>query len=208
MDHLWGTQERHGEGDARGTDTQQRPRARGQEAGVVLTHARAWGRVLGQLGQPQGGRGAGWVETGARDILREVRSGPPCPGKGQGAVLEGGIWREPWLRAALPGPPSTQRAPEKVQQPPCLPRKLGAHGGGAPLQPGRKGQATAGEGTAEWTVQRRWPGRGGTCSRHVGLGSGLGRPAQPSQAAARYGARRASLGVPGPGLPPHLGYSR
>ena len=59
-----------------GTDMQQRPRASdlsGQEDGIVLTHAGAWERVLGQLGQPQGGRGAGQVEVGARDILREVR---------------------------------------------------------------------------------------------------------------------------------------
>ena len=32
-------------------------------------------------------------------------------------------------------------------------------------------------------VQRRWQGRGGTWSRHTGLGSGLGRPAQLSQEA-------------------------
>ena len=155
------------------------------------------------------GRPGSWL--GGDGSPRHLAGGPlrsTLPRERPGCCARRGDLERALAEGCPPGTPEHPRAPEKVQQPPCLPRKLGAHGGGAPLQPGRKGQATAGEGTAEWTVQRRWPGRGGTCSRHVGLGSGLGRPAQPSQAAARYGARRASLGVPGPGLPPHLGYSR
>lgn len=84
--------------------------------------------------------------------------------------------------------------------------------GGAPLPPRWKGQAPAGEEMADGQSAKEGQGRGGAWSRRTGLGSGLRRPAQLpqealtpwAQATAHCGARRASPGVPSPGLPPYL----
>lgn len=160
---------------------------------------------------PGGGGSLGHLVGGPlRSVLARARWGC-CAGKG---VLDTAL-----AEGCPPGTPENPRVPEKVQQPPGLPWKGGVCGGGAPLQPRWKGQATAGEGTAEWT-KCRGGGRGG---RHLeqahgaGLGAGETCTAVPggpealtpcAQAAARCGARRASLVVRGPGLPPHLGLSR
>ena len=207
VEHLRGTWGRHGEGDARGMDTQQRPRASGQEAGVVLTHAGAWGRVLGQLGQPRGGRGGGSPGHLAggplRSILARARPGC-CAGK---TVLKRAL-----AEGCPPGTPEHPCAPEKVQQPPRRPGKVGVRSGGAPLPPRRKGQASAEEGMADGQSAKEVAGAGRHLEQAHGAGvrageTGAAVPGGPDALATGSGplrSRAASPVVPGPGLPPHL----
>ena len=202
------------EGDARGTDMQQRPRASdlsGQEDGIVLTHAGAWERVLGQLGQPQGGRGAGSPGHLAGGPLRSVLARASL-----GCCAVKGVLERALAEGCPPRTPEHPRVPEKVQQLPHLPRKVGVCSEGALCGPDGRAKPLLQRGRLNGQSAEEVAGAGGTWSRQMGLGSRLEKPAQLSQealtpwgqAVARCGARRASLVVCGPGLLPHMGLNR
>ena len=80
--------------------------------------------MLRQLGQPWEAHGGLWSGPGVgrspqtSSRRTQVHSKQGKAGAPEHALLEAGLWREPWQRAAFAGTPWHQHDPEKARQPP------------------------------------------------------------------------------------------